>query len=239
MKNISQLKVLQSKRLLKRRNYLRKVYREVSPTEIPLSVNAELQLIDQMLQDLNIDAAIYQKQPKVISLRHSDSEEWYFQQLSRWLDRHPEAIGAKFNRSELYRFALHFFVENIALNAANAKLNYGELTQKVNALALKRENAKLEAQLANMENLLGFLTTLQYRQLDYIPEGIESINGPIKLIKHSINPINETEFQQFGAPTEMTPNNDLGKAYAEYKKIRSREKLAIKKRHQQGHFYPD
>ena len=54
-----------------------------------------------MLQDLNIDTAIYQKQPKAISLRHSDSEEWYFQQLFHWLDRHPEAIGAKFNRSEI------------------------------------------------------------------------------------------------------------------------------------------
>lgn len=236
MKNVSQLKVLQTKRLLKRQNYLRKVYRDVSPTEIPASVNEELQLIDHMLQDLNIDTAIYQKQPKVISLRHSDSEEWYFQQLFHWLDRHPEAIGAKFNRSEMYRFALHFFVDNIALNAANAKLKYGDLTQKVNALSLKRENAKLEAQLANMENLLGFLTTLQYRQLEYIPEVVNLKNG---FVKYSLNPINETEFQQFGAPIEMIPNNDLGKAYAEYKKIRGREKLAIKKRNQKGNFYPD
>lgn len=45
MKNVSQLKVLQTKRLLKRRNYLRKVYRDVSPTEIPESVTEELQLI--------------------------------------------------------------------------------------------------------------------------------------------------------------------------------------------------
>jgi len=37
----------------------------------------------------------------------------------------------------------------------------------------------------------------------------------------------------------MSPNNDLGKSYAEYKKIRGREKLAIKKRHQKGDFYPD
>lgn len=236
MKNVSQLKVLQTKRLLKRQNYLRKVYRDVFPTEIPASVTEELQLIDHMLQDLNIATAIYQKQPKVISLRHSDSEEWYFQQLFHWLDRHPEAIGAKFNRSEMYRFALHFFVENIALNAANAKLKYGDLTQKVNSLALKRENAKLEAQLANMENLLGFLTTLQYRQLEYIPEFVNLKNG---FVKYSLNPINETEFQQFGAPIEMSPNNDLGKAYAEYKKIRGHEKLAIKKRHQKGNFYPD
>lgn len=236
MKNVSQLKVLQTKRLLKRQNYLRKVYRDVSPTEIPASVTEELKLIDHMLQDLNIDTAIYQKQPKVISLRHSDNEEWYLQQLFHWLDRHPEAIGAKFNRSEVYRFALHFFVENIALNAANAKLKYGDLTQKVNALALKRENAKLEAQLANIENLLGFLTTLQYRQLEYIPEFVNLKNG---FVKYSLNPINETEFQQFGAPIEMSPTNDLGKAYAEYKKIRGREKLTIKKRHQKGNFYPD
>lgn len=153
MKTISQLVVTQTRRLLKRRNYLRKVYRDVSPTEIPITVNTELALINQMLQDLKTDPTIYQKQPKVISLRHSQSEEWYFQQLSRWLNRHPEAIGAKFNRSELYRFALHFFVENIALNATNAKLPYGDLIEKINTLAFKRENAKLEVQLANLENL--------------------------------------------------------------------------------------
>mgnify|MGYP001544386688 FL=1 len=36
-----------------------------------------------MLQDLNIDTAIHQKQPKVISLRQ------------------PEVISSKFNRSEI------------------------------------------------------------------------------------------------------------------------------------------
>jgi len=145
-------------------------------------------------------------------------------------------LSSRSHWGEIYRFALHFFIENIALNAANAKLQYGDLTQKLNALALKRENAKLEAQLANMDNLLGFLTTLQYRQLEYIPEKINLQNG---LVDYSINPINETEFQLFSAPIEMSPNNDLGKSYAEYKKIRGREKLAIKKRHQKGDFYPD
>ncbi|MGR8774164.1 hypothetical protein [Leuconostoc citreum] len=236
MKNVSQLKVLQTKRLLKRQNYLRKVYRDVSPTKIPESVNVELNLIEQMLKDLDIDQSIYQKQPKVISIRHSNSDEWYFQQISHWLERHPEAIGANFNRSEIYRFALQYFVENIALNAANAKLVYGNLTQKVAALSRKRENAKLESQLANIESLLGFLTTLQYRHLEYIPERIDFQNS---LVSYAINPISETEFQYFGAPTEMVPNNELGKAYAAYKKIRAREKLAIKKRHQHGNFYPD
>ncbi|WP_349551448.1 hypothetical protein [Leuconostoc pseudomesenteroides] len=189
-----------------------------------------------MLQGLNLDPAIYQKQPKVISLRHSQSEEWYFQQLSRWLDRHPEAIGAKFNRSELYRFALHFFVENIALNATNAKLPYGDLIDKLNALALKRENAKLEAQLANLENLLGFITTMQYRQLNFIPENIDFKNG---LVNYGINPIAEEYTQLFDDMTEIVPNNELGKAYAKYKEIRGYQKLAIKKRHQKRSFYPD
>jgi len=39
----------------------------------------------------------------------------------------------------------NFFVENIALNAANATLEYGDLKQKVNDLALKRENVNLKA----------------------------------------------------------------------------------------------
>lgn len=68
----------------------------------------------------------------------------------------------------------NFFVENIALNAANATLKYGDLTQKVNDLAIKRED------------------------------------------------VNETQFQQFDDPIEMSPNTYLGKAYAEYKKIRGR-----------------
>lgn len=111
------------------------------------------------------------------------------------------------------------FIENIALNAANATLKYGDLKQKVNDLGLKRENVNLKAQLANMKNLLGFLNTLQYRQLEYIPAVINLKSG---FVKYSLNPINETQFQQFDAPIEMSPNTDLVKDYAEYKKIRDR-----------------
>ncbi|MFT9131631.1 MULTISPECIES: hypothetical protein [Lactobacillaceae] len=70
-----------------------------------------------------------------------------------------------------------------------------------------------------MEHLLGFLNTLQYRQLEYIPEVVNLQSG---FVKYSLNPINETQFQQFDVPIEMSPNTYLGKAYAEYKKIRGR-----------------
>lgn len=70
-----------------------------------------------------------------------------------------------------------------------------------------------------MEHLLGFLNTLQYRQLEYIPEVVNLQSG---FVKYRFNPINETQFQQFDTPIEMSPNTYLGKAYAEYKKIRGR-----------------
>ena len=62
-------------------------------------------------------------------------------------------------------------------------------------------------------------------------EGINLENG---FVKYAINPINPTEFQQFGTPTELNPNNELAQSYEEYKKIRSRDKQLIKKYHQTG-----
>lgn len=53
-------------------------------------------------------------------------------------------------------------------------------------------------------------------------------------VKYAINPINTTEFQQFGGPTELNPNNELAQSYEEYKQIRSRDKQLIKKYHQTG-----
>lgn len=151
--------------------------------------------------------------------------------MKHWVERHPKSLNAKFRRSSVYKFALHFFVENIALNANNARLNYSELAQKVSDVGAKKSNSKLTVQLENVENLLGFLLTMQQRQLEYIPEGVNLENG---FVKYAINPINPTEFQQFGAPTELNPNNELAQSYEEYKRIRSRDKQLIKKYHQTG-----
>ncbi len=219
------------KALIKRRNVLNKKYDTTLPEDIPLDVKSELKFIDKILQEFDIDEEIFAKQGKTINIKNSRDEEWYFQQMKHWAERHPMTTNGQFGKSTLYKFALHFFVENIALNAKNARLNFSELAQKVNDASSAQGDSKLTAQLANVENLLGFLLTMQQRQLEYIPEGINLENG---FVKYAINPINPTEFQQFGTPTELNPNNELAQSYEEYKKIRSRDKQLIKKYHQTG-----
>ncbi|MBD9366623.1 hypothetical protein IAP91_14705 [Leuconostoc mesenteroides] len=231
MKDAIEFKTSQMKALIKRRNVLNKKYDTTLPEEIPLDIKSELKFIDKILQEFDIDEEIFAKQGKTINIKNSQDEEWYFQQMKHWAERHPRSTNGQFGKSTLYRFALHFFVENIALNANNANLNYSELAQKVNDAKPQKNDSKLSAQLSNMENLLGFLLTMQQRQLEYIPEGINLENG---FVKYAINPINPTEFQQFGTPTELNPNNELAQSYEEYKQIRSRDKQLIKKYHQTG-----
>ncbi|MGR8809728.1 hypothetical protein [Leuconostoc citreum] len=231
MKDAIEFKTTQMKTLIKRRNILNKKYDTTLPEDIPVEVKSELNFIDKILQEFDIDEEIFAKQGKTINIKNSRDEEWYFQQMKHWAEGHPKATNGQFGKSTLYKFALHFFVENISLNTNNARLNYSELAQKVNDVNSTKSDSKLTAQLANVENLLGFLLTMQQRQLEYIPEGINLENG---FVKYAINPINPTEFQQFGAPTELNPNNELSQSYEEYKKIRSRDKQLIKKYHQTG-----
>lgn len=231
MKDTIEFKTSQMKALIKRKNVLNKKYETTLPDDIPVKVKSELDFIDKLLQEFDIDEEIFAKQGKTINIKNSRDEEWYFQQMKHWAERHPKATNGQFGKSTLYKFALHFFVENIALNANNARLNYSALAQKVNDASLAKSDSKLTAQLANVENLLGFLLTMQQRPLEYIPEGVNLENG---FVKYAINPINPTEFQQFGAPTELNPNNELAQSYEEYKKIRSRDKQLIKKYHQTG-----
>ncbi|MBZ5947958.1 hypothetical protein KII93_05685 [Leuconostoc gelidum subsp. gasicomitatum] len=231
MKDAIEFKSSQIKALIKRKNILNKKYDTTFPDDMPLEVKSELDFIDKLLQEFDIDEAIFAKQGKTINIKNSRDEEWYFQQMKHWAERHPKATNGQFGKSTLYKFALHFFVENIALNANNARLNFSELAQKVNDVSSQKSDSKLTAQLSNVENLLGFLLTMQHRQLEYIPEVINLENG---FVKYAINPINPTEFQQFGAPTELNPNNELAQSYDEYKKIRSRDKQLIKKYHQTG-----
>ncbi|QEA46300.1 hypothetical protein FGL72_03875 [Leuconostoc citreum] len=231
MKDAIEFKTSQMKALIKRRNVLNKKYDTTLPEYIPLEVKSELEFIENLLNEFDINQLIFDERPTMIGIKNSRDEEWYFQQMKHWIERHPNALNAKLSRSSVYKFALHFFVENIALNANNARLNYSELAQKVNDANSTKSDSKLTAQLANVENLLGFLLTMQQRQLEYIPEGINLENG---FVKYAINPINPTEFQQFGTPTELNPNNELAQSYEEYKKIRSRDKQLIKKYHQTG-----
>jgi len=193
VKDSIEFKTEQMKALIKRRNSLSKKYENTVPTEIPLEVKSELDFIDKLLQEFDIDQSIYDAKPKMIGIKNSRDEEWYFQQMVHWVNRHPSALNVKFSRSSIYKFVLHFFVENIALNSSNASLSISELAQKVNGVSSKKDDLKLITQMSNIENLLGFLLTMQQRQLEYIPEVIDPQNG---FVKYAINPINQTEFQQ-------------------------------------------
>ncbi|MSB65616.1 hypothetical protein [Leuconostoc lactis] len=231
MKSAIEFKADQVKTLVKRKNILTKKYQTTLPTELPLDVESELNLVDTLLNEFSIDEEIFSKQAKTINIKNSRDEEWYFQQMKHWAERHPQATNGQFGKSTLYKFALHFFVENIALNSDNAGLNILDLAQKINSPISQKQDAKSDAIMANIEEVLGLLLTMQQRQLDYIPEAVDQQTG---VIKYAINPINKTEFQQFGAPTEINLNTDLAQTYLEYKKIRSRDKQLIKKYHQTG-----
>lgn len=229
MKSAIEFKADKVKTLVKRKNGLTKRYETTLPTEIPLAIKSELDLLENLLSEFTVDEEIFAKLAKTINIKNSRDEEWYFQQMKHWAQRHPQATNGQYGKSTLYKFALHFFVENIALNSANAGLNILDLAQKINITSSQKHDAKSNAIMANIEEVLGLLLTMQQRQLDYIPEVVDQQTG---IVQYAINPINKTEFQQFGAPTEINPNTDLGQTYLEYKKIRSRDKQLIKKYHQ-------
>lgn len=231
MKSALEFKAIQVKALVKRKNVLTKKYESTPPEAMPFDVQSELAFLGQLLQEFEINESIYEARPAMIGIKNSRDEEWYFQQMKHWVARHPQATNGQFGKSTLYKFALHFFVENIALDAKNALLPMPELVQKIKGPSSDRAEAKANAILANIEGVLGLLLTMQQRQLDYIPEVFDAQTG---IVKYAINPINKTEFQQFGAQTEMNLNSDLGQTYREYQKIRSRDKQLIKKYHQSG-----
>ncbi|MET3356671.1 UNVERIFIED_ORG: hypothetical protein ABIC58_000018 [Leuconostoc holzapfelii] len=231
MKSAIQFKTDQIKSLLKRKNNLLKRNESTLPSEVPFEVKSELEMIDRLLQEFDINQSIYDERPTMIGIKNSRDEEWYFQQMKHWVVRHPHATNGQFGKSAIYKYALHFFVENIALNSENARLDLSELTQKVNGVGSQKKDNQLSSKIANIEEQLGFLLTMQQRQLSYIPEVVDQQTG---IVKYAINPINKTEIEQFGAPTEINPNTDLAQTYSEYKKVRSRDKQLIQKYHQLG-----
>ncbi|MCM6838190.1 hypothetical protein NE281_08720, partial [Leuconostoc mesenteroides] len=117
MKDAIEFKTSQMKALIKRRNVLNKKYDTTLPEDIPLEVKSELEFIENLLNEFDINQLIFDERPTMIGIKNSRDEEWYFQQMKHWIERHPNALNTKFSRSSVYKFALHFFVENIALNA--------------------------------------------------------------------------------------------------------------------------
>lgn len=225
MKDAIEIKTEEIKSLAKRKNYLTTQYEKTLPDEIPKKVKRELELIDAMFEDADVSEDIYQSMPKTINIKNSRDEEWYFQQIEQWAVRHPQATNGQFGRSTLYRFALHFFVENIVLSSTNASLTYDQVVDKVKYLSVsKSENIQIQ-QNRNIENSLAFLTAMMYQALNYIPESISDE----KYVNYAINPFESVTLKNLDVDTTLKEDSELGKAFGEFTKILSRDKQRLKK----------
>mgnify|MGYP003366437379 CR=1 FL=1 len=93
MKATVEIRAQHMKTLLKRKNYLLKAYDTYLPEDIPLDVKSELDFIDKVIQEMDVDEQVFNIQSKAINIRNSREEEWYFQQMSHWVQRHPAALN--------------------------------------------------------------------------------------------------------------------------------------------------
>ncbi|QEA46434.1 hypothetical protein FGL72_04655 [Leuconostoc citreum] len=229
MKDVLEIRTEHIKSLAKRKNFLTKKFSNQLASEVPKKIQDELQLIDTLLADSDVPEEIYQSSPKMVTIRNSKDEEWYFQQLLNWLKRHPDVINGQFARSTIYKFTLHFFVENIVLNSKNANLSMGELASRLNALTQSKNEVKLTAQNKNIEESLSFIMAMIYRQLDSIPESMDATNE----VQYMLNPMSEIELKALGTETELEEDSELAKSFAAYKSIRFRDKQRIQQINQE------
>lgn len=229
MKDAIEIRIEHIKNLAKRKNFLTKKYANQIASDVPQKIQDELQLLDTLLADYDVPEEIYQSSPKMITIRNSRDEEWYFQQMLNWLKRHPDVINGQFARSTIYKFTLHFFVENIVLNSKNANLTIGELASRLNDLTQSKNEVKLTAQNKNIEESLSFMMSMIYHLMDTVPESID----PTNKVQYMLNPMSEIELKALGTETELEEDSELAKSFAAYKNIRFRDKQRIQKINQE------
>lgn len=228
MKDAIEIKTEEIKRLASRKKFLSHKYKNTLPEELPPSVKSELKLIEDLMVEANVSEEVFQTSPKMINIRNSRDEEWYFQQLLNWVKRHPQATNSQFGRSTLYKFAIHFFVESIVLKPENAQLSYGQLEERLSNLKQSKADSILTKQNQNIEQSLAFLISMTYRALNFIPESIDERN----LVEYGINPFNDSIVQNNGLETILDTKSEVGKAYLEFKAAWSHEKQNMKKKNQ-------
>ncbi|MCK8605707.1 hypothetical protein LNP18_06265 [Leuconostoc citreum] len=202
-------------------------YQDTLRAEVPETVEAELILIDSLLENADVSEDVYRKQPRTVTIKNSRDEEWYFQQMLRWVEKNPMTVDGQLGRSTIYRFALHFFVENIALSSQNGALRYAQLLGKLNRLTVTKAEAKQNAQNKNIEDSLSFIMAMVYQQMGYMPESLKD-----NQINYQLNPMSEIEVQTIGTATELNDDTELSKSFNAYKLVRTRDKQRIKKTNQ-------
>ncbi|WP_349549761.1 hypothetical protein [Leuconostoc pseudomesenteroides] len=224
MKDALEIKIEQTKRLAKRKAYLSKKYKETLAQDLPLQVRTELAMIDALLENADVSEDTFRKQPSTIGIRNSRDEEWYFQQMMYWINKNPNAVDGQFGRSSIYKFALHFFVENVVLNPRNSSSTLNQLIDKMANLTTQKSNIKINAQNKNIEDSLSFMMAMIYQLVDHIPETVDH-----KDIDYKLNPLSEIEIKTGGTETDLNDNAEFKNAFDAFKEVRERDKQKLKK----------
>lgn len=225
MKNAIELKTEQTKKLIKRLNYLNYKYQEDISETNPAVINKEIALLEMMQKALEVSRNDYIKMPVNINIRNSRDEEWYFQQMKNWIQRHPTVLNGRSGRSSIYKFALHFFVENIVLEPNNTQLSDLQLADRIKTLTRSKSTSTADFKLDQLEEMTSFMMAMLFKQYDYIPEEITEKG----MISYALNSMNEFALNSSIQASEINPNKQLGKTFKLYRDIRQRDKMLVKK----------
>lgn len=226
MRNAVDLKTDQTKKLIKRINFLKNNKPDA---------DGEIEFLTQILNDMDVKDEDYESRPKLVNFKNSKDDEWYFQQMQQWLKRHPTVLGSKTGRSTIYKYTLHFFVEHIVLNPDNAKLTESQLAERINSEKTDTNTKNIELKIEQLEEMTSFIMALLFKQFDYVPEEVNERG----MIGFAINSMNEFGFDTNVAASEINPNEQLGKTFRLYRALRSRDKQLIKKVNQRGGIHYD
>lgn len=221
MKTAIELKTEKTNNLVKRIKFLK----DNKPES-----QEEIEFLQKMINDMDIKNEYYNSTPSIVNFRNTHNDEWYFQQMKNWVERHPTTVGGTTSRSKIYKYALHFFVENIALNPDNAKLTELQLAERINGSKYNESTKNVELKMNQLEEMVSFIMALLFKQFDYVPQNINERG----MIDFAINSMNEFGFENNVGASEINPNEQLGKIFKMYKEIRSRDKQLIKKINHRG-----
>ncbi|MFR4248911.1 MAG: hypothetical protein ACLT1L_03590 [Leuconostoc lactis] len=221
MKSAIELKTEQTNKLIKRLNFLKNSKPES---------REEIEFLTNMIASADVSNDVYDSRPSTINIKNSRDEEWYFQQIQQWIKRHPSSISGRAGRSSIYKFALHFFVENIVLNPENAKLTELQLAERLNDGRHDIDTKNIELKMNQLEEMTSFIMALLFKQFDYVPERVDDRS----VIQFAINSMNEIGLNDNVAASEINPNEQLGKTFKMYKELRSRDKQLIKNINHRG-----
>lgn len=139
-----------------------------SPDKKMLTEANQIQDLLDLLNDQNDDANHKDK----ISVKDSVEENWYRSIAGYWLDQHIEAGVNSKQQSTIYKFALHFFVEQVVLNPQNSVLSYSSLLRKMEYLnAEDQQLENIARDLEDIKGLASFIAAMDH-EVNTLPDGM-------------------------------------------------------------------